>query len=78
VLFQFEHRAVILRSAAIYFTSDGKSLQRMDLATAKVSTLTTFEKSRWFLCVSPDAVFVVVSGQYDRTTAELMLVEGFR
>ena len=62
---------------AIYFTPDGKSLQRLDLATGKVSTLTTFEKPQWSLCVSPDEAFVVW-GQFDRNTAELMLVEGFR
>jgi Tol biopolymer transport system component len=62
---------------AMYFTPDGKSLQRMDLATGKVSTLTTFEKFQWGLCVSPDEAFVVW-GQFDRNTAELMLVEGFR
>ena len=62
---------------AIYFTPDGKSLQRLDLATGKVSTLTTFEKPQWSLCVSPDEGFVVW-GQFDRNAAELMLVEGFR
>lgn len=63
---------------AVYFTADGKSLQRLDLATGKVSTLTTFEKPQFTLCVSPDEAFVVWGQNDSRDIAELMLVEGFR
>ena len=67
-----------IAAKAIYFTPDGKSLQRLDFATGKVSTLTTFEKYQFGLCASPDEVFVVWGQEDGNGTAELMLVEGFR
>jgi len=67
-----------IAAKAIYFTPDGKTLQRLDFVSGKVTTLTTLEQPQlWSLCVSPDEAFVVWR-QFDRTTAELMLVEGFR
>jgi hypothetical protein len=62
---------------AVYFTADGKKLQRIDLATGVVSTLATLDKYSSNLTVSPDEAFLIF-GQVDRDTADLMLVEGFR
>jgi hypothetical protein len=64
-------------SKGIYFTPDGKSIQRLDFSNGRVSTLTTLERGLTSLCVSPDEGFVVWP-QIDRNTTELMLVEGFR
>jgi dipeptidyl aminopeptidase/acylaminoacyl peptidase len=62
----------------IYFTPDGKTIQRQVLSSGNVSTLATVEKGlRGGLCVSPDEAFVVWS-QHDHASVELMLVEGFR
>ena len=69
--------AFAIAAKGIYFTPDGKTIQRLDFSTGKVSTLATPEKEFVGLCVSPDERFVVWS-QVDRDNAELMLVEGFR
>jgi len=62
---------------AIYFTADGKKLQRIDLATRMVSTVATLDKFTGSITVSPDEAFLIF-GQDDRDDAALMLVEGFR
>jgi Tol biopolymer transport system component len=62
---------------AIYFTPDGKALQRLEFSSGKVSTLATLDRGLAGLCVSLDEAFVVWS-QFNRSSAELMLVEGFR
>ncbi len=62
----------------IYFAPDRKTIQFLDLATGKVSTLAALDKRMWGgLCVSPDDAYVVWS-QTDRSSRDLMLVEGFR
>ena len=66
-----------IAAKGIYFTPDGKTIQRLEFSSGKVSTLATLEKPLSSLCVSPDEAFVVWS-QLDRRSAELMLVEGFR
>jgi len=66
-----------IAAKGVYFTPDGKTIQRLEFSSGKVSKLATLEKPLSSLCVSPDEAFVVWS-QLDRYTAELMLVEGFR
>jgi serine/threonine protein kinase/Tol biopolymer transport system component len=67
-----------IAAKAIYFSPDGKTIQRLELSGGRISTLATVEKSFGAgLCVSPDETFVVWS-QVDRNSVELMLVEGFR
>jgi len=62
----------------VYFTPDTKTIQFLDTATGKVSTLATLDKPvTGGLSVSPDDAYVVWS-QVDRDTQDLMLVEGFR
>ena len=62
---------------AIYFLPDHRTIQRLDLSSGKVTTLATLERDGYSPTVSPDEAFMVWS-QIDRTSAELMLVEGFR
>jgi len=67
-----------IAAKAIYFTPDGKAIQRLELSSGKISTLATVEKGVGAgLCVSPDEAFVVWP-QLDRQSFELMLVEGLR
>jgi hypothetical protein len=66
-----------IAAKGIYFTPDGKTIQRLEFSTGKVSTLAAPEKGLVSLCVSPDEAFVVWT-KYDRVSSELMLVEGFR
>lgn len=62
----------------VYFTPDTKTIQFLDTATGKVSTLATLDKPvTGGLSVSPDDAYVVWS-QVDRDTQDLMLVENFR
>jgi dipeptidyl aminopeptidase/acylaminoacyl peptidase len=62
----------------VYFKPDGSTIQFLDTATGKVSTLATLDKpAGGGMCVSPDDAYVVF-GQVDRNTTDLMLVEGFR
>jgi dipeptidyl aminopeptidase/acylaminoacyl peptidase len=61
----------------VYFNADGRTIQFLDTATGKVSTLATLDKPAVSLCVSPDDAYVVWS-QLDRNTQDLMLVENFR
>jgi Tol biopolymer transport system component len=69
--------AFAVAAKAIYFTPDGKAIQRLELSSGKIGTLATVEKGVGSLCVSPDEAFVVWP-QTDHRTDELMLVEGFR
>jgi len=68
---------IAVAAKAIYFTADGKKLQRIDLATRIVSTVATLDKLTESITVSPDEAFLIF-GQDDRDDAALMLVEGFR
>jgi streptogramin lyase len=63
----------------VYFTTDEKTIQLLDAATGKVSTLAIPHGAGSILpeAVSPDDTYMV-SGQVDRNIQELMLVEGFR
>jgi Tol biopolymer transport system component len=62
----------------VYFSPDRRTIQLLDTATGKVSTLATLDKPMGEgICVSPDDAYVVW-GQVDRNTQDLMLVEGFR
>lgn len=65
-----------IAAKAIYFTPDGRAIQRLEFSSGKISTLATVEQGFSF-CVSPDERFVL-RPQVDRNTVELMLVEGFR
>jgi Tol biopolymer transport system component len=69
--------AFAVGAKAMYFMSDGKSIQRLDLSSGKLSTLATPAKAGYGLSVSPDEAYVVWS-QVDHSASELMLVEGFR
>jgi Tol biopolymer transport system component/tRNA A-37 threonylcarbamoyl transferase component Bud32 len=60
----------------VYFTT-GRTIQLMDTATGKVSTLATLDKGGGAISVSPDDAYVVWV-QVDRDTQDLMLVENFR
>jgi len=66
-----------LTSKGVYFYSDAKTIQFLDTATGKVSTIAALDKPSGFLTASPDDAYVVWS-QTDRNTVDLMLVEGFR
>ena len=70
--------AFAIAAKGIYFTPDGKAIQRLELSSGRISTLATVEKgvADGGLCVSPDEAFVL--WRQARGTAELMLVEGFR
>jgi Tol biopolymer transport system component len=76
----FDWASYAVTSKGIYFTPDAKEIQRLDLATGKVSTLTVLEKAMTgagALCVSPDDTYLVWQ-QLDRTALDLMVVENFR
>lgn len=62
---------------AVYFTPNQRTVQRLELSTGKVDTLTRLAQEADSLCVSPDGAFVVWS-QTDSEVRELTLVEGFR
>ena len=66
-------------SRGIYFAPDAKTLQFLDLATGKVSTLTVLETPLWdgSLSVSLDEGYLV-RAQPGRRMADLRLVENFR
>jgi len=68
-------------SKGVYFAPPGPgghTIQFLDAASGKVSTLATLDKPvAGGLAVSPDGAYVVWS-QTDRNTFNLMLVEGFR
>ena len=62
----------------VYFMPDRRTIQLLDTATGKVSTLATLDKPMGAgICVSPDDAYVVWA-QVDRISRDLMLVEGFR
>ncbi len=62
----------------VYFVTNRRTIQFLDAATGKVSTLATLDKpAGGGICVSPDDAYVVWS-QTDRNTMDLMLVENFR
>ena len=65
-------------SKGIYFAPDAKTIQFLDFATAKVSTLAVLDKEIvGDLCVSPDDAYVAFS-QLEKSARDLMLVENFR
>jgi hypothetical protein len=65
-------------SKGVYFFSNAKTIQFLDTATGKISTIAALDKPMsGGICVSPDDAYVVWS-QTDRTSQDLMLVEGFR
>jgi Tol biopolymer transport system component len=67
-----------MAAKGVYFKPDSKTIQFLDLASGKVRSITTLERSYyWGLSVSPDGAYVVYS-QNDRNDIGLMLVEGFR
>ncbi len=67
-----------VNSKGLYFTPDAKSIQFLEFATGKISTVATADKpADGGLCVSPDNRYVVWS-QSDAASRDLMLVEGFR
>jgi len=61
----------------VYFSAPGKPgrIQLFDTATGKVSTVA--EKASPMFSVSPDDAYIIWS-QEDKSTTDLMLVEGFR
>ena len=63
----------------VYFTTDGRTIQFLDLATGRLDPVATLDKPSavWSMCVSQDGRYVVWA-QADRNTQDLMLVEGFR
>jgi hypothetical protein len=66
-----------LTAKGVYFVTKELSLQFLDAATGKVTTLASVPSPTWGLSVSPDDRYVVW-GQNDRNTTDLMLVEGYR
>jgi Tol biopolymer transport system component len=67
-----------IAAKGLYFTPEFKTIQRLEFSSGKISTLATVEKGGGAgLCVSTDEAYVVWP-QWDRNSAELMLVEGFR
>lgn len=66
-----------IAAKGIYFNPDGKTIQRLDSSTGKVSTVATPGGHFFGLCVSPDEAFVGWV-QHDHVSIQLMLVEGFR
>ncbi len=62
----------------VYFRPDRRTIQFLDTATGRMSTLAMLDKPAYVgLCVSPDDAYVVFA-QVDRNTTDLMLVEGVR
>jgi hypothetical protein len=65
-------------SKGVYFHPNGKTIQLLDTATAKITTIAELDKAiNTGMCVSPDDAYVMWD-QTDRTNQDLMLVEGFR
>jgi hypothetical protein len=60
-----------------FFERDHMAINRLDLATGRISKVATLDKRGNVLTVSPDDAFVVWD-QMDRNTYDLMLVENFR
>jgi hypothetical protein len=61
-----------------YFTPDLKTIQFLDTASSRVSTLANLGKpAGGSICISPDGAYVLRS-QTDQNTEDLMLVENFR
>ena len=60
-----------------YLSPTRKTIQFLDPAIGKVSTLATLDKPAGYLTVSPDDRFVIWT-QEDQNTQDLMLVENFR
>jgi hypothetical protein len=67
----------------VYFMSDEKTVQLLDAASGKISTVARLDKNSVGIAgvggisVSQDDAFMVFS-QPDRAGSDLMLVEGFR
>jgi Tol biopolymer transport system component len=64
-------------SKGVYFQPNAKTIRFLDAATGKTSTIAELDKPGGNIAVSPDDAYVVWS-QTDRTSQDLMLVEGFR
>jgi Tol biopolymer transport system component len=64
-------------SKGVYFQPNAKTIRFLDAATGKTSTIAELDKPGGNIGVSPDDAYVVWS-QTDRTSQDLMLVEGFR
>ena len=64
-------------SKGVYFQPDAMTIQFLDTVTGKISTVAALDKPSLSLCVSPDDAYLVWA-QEDRTSVDLMLVEGFR
>jgi len=65
-------------SKGVYFQRDGRTIQFLDSATGKISTIAALDKPMsGGMSVSADDAYVVWS-QVDRDSMDLMLVEGFR
>jgi Tol biopolymer transport system component len=70
-------RVGVTAKGVYFFAPGGKTIQLLDTATGKVSTLATLEKPGAALTVSPDDAYIVWF-QTDRDTQDLVLVENFR
>jgi eukaryotic-like serine/threonine-protein kinase len=70
-------RVGLTAKGVYFFAPGGKSIQLLDTATGKVSTLAILDKPGGQLTVSPDDAYIVWM-QVDRNTQDLMLVEHFR
>jgi Tol biopolymer transport system component len=68
-----------LTSKGVYsIGADARTIQFLDTASGKVSTLATLDKGFIdHICVSPDDAYFMWA-QSDQSTQDLMLVEGFR
>ena len=64
-------------SKGIYFHANAQTIQFLDAATGKISTIAKLDKVEQSIGVSPDDAYVVWE-QTDQNNTDLMLVEGFR
>jgi Tol biopolymer transport system component len=72
-----QYRMFAVTAKGVYFSPDAKTIQLLDTATNKISTIASLDKPLNALTVSQDDAYVVWS-QTDRNSADLMLVDGFR
>jgi len=66
-----------ITAKGVYFLPDPRTLQLLDAATGKVTTVAKAEKSFASFSVSPDDAYMVFS-ETERVGSDLMLVENFR
>ena len=64
-------------SKGIYFHTNAQTIQFLDAATGKISTIAKLDEVEQSIGVSPDDAYVVWE-QTDQNNTDLMLVEGFR